>query len=140
MLSLRAKSASSDMTPLQTTAFQRVTVPKTTAFQVLYAVTGFLQSLCSEFAELINAGDAKGWIRYLKAKHLSDELYLGMEDGWLNLSVKMTLVSDEEFGNMLPPVLRRLPMHRLPKVDSGAEIRHQGVHRFPRTPNTLITL
>ena len=73
-------------------------------------------------------------------KGLSEEPSSAAEDDWLNLSVKITLLSDEGFRNALPSVLRRLPMHRLPKIDTGNEVRHQGTDGFSRTANILIAL
>ena len=90
--------------------------------------------------EQIDVGDAKGWVRYLMEKDLSDEPSSAVEDGWLNLSVKITLLSDEDFRNALPQDLRRLLIHRLSKIDTGNEVRHQSTDRSPRTANTLIAL
>ena len=97
----------------------------------------FLTTLCLEFVEQINVGAAKGWVQYLKEKDLTDELSSVGEDGWLKLSVKITIVSDEAFTNALPPILRQHPTHLLPKIDSGTEVRHQGTDRFSRTVITL---
>ena len=113
---------------------------QTTAIQVLSVLVEFFSPFCSEFVEQINVGAAKGWVRYLKEKDLSDKLSSAMEDGWLNLSVKITLLSDKDFRNALPSVLRRLQLHRLPKIDTGNEVRHQGTDSFSRTASTLIAI
>ena len=99
----------------------------------------FLLTLCSAFAEQIDVGTAKGWVRYFKERDLSDEFSSAVEDGWLKLSVKITLVSDEAFGNALPRILKRLPTHHLPKIDSGTEVRRQGVNRLLRAKSLWIT-
>ena len=125
MLFLKAKSGSSKVILLQTTASQ-----------VHHAVIGFFQPSCSGFLERINVGAAKGWVRYLREKDLSDELSSAVEDGWLNISVKITLISDKAFGNAHSPIIGILPSHSLPKIDSRTEIQHQGNNRFLRTAIT----
>ena len=130
MLALRVKSASQEVIFLQTTTYWRVTASKASASQVLHAVIGFFQPLCSEFVEEINVGAAKGWVRFLKEEALSDDLSSAVDDGWLNLSIKITLVSREHLRNALPRVLRELPTHCLPKIDNRTEVRHQGTNRF----------
>ena len=84
-----------------------------------------------------NIGDAKGWVRHLKERDLSDEPSSAVEDGWLNLSVKITLISDRHFTDALPSVLRRLPLRRFPKIDSVTEVRRRGTNRSLRTAITL---
>ena len=126
MLAFMLKSVSDEVIPRQTTASQ-----------VLYTAIGLFESFFSEFAEQINVGAAKGWVRYLKEKDLSDELSSVVEDGWLRLSVRITLVSHMGFRNALPPILKRLPAHRLPKIDSRTKVRHQGTNRFLTTAITF---
>ena len=96
----------------------------------------FLLPFYSEFTELINVGAAKGWVRYLRERDLSDELSSVTEDGWLKFSVKITLVNDKAFRNALPPIIGLLPSHSLPKIDNRTAIQHQSINRFLRTAIT----
>ena len=119
MLAFMLKSVSDEVIPRQTTASQ-----------VLYTAIGLFESFFSEFAEQINVGAAKGWVRYLKEKDLTNELSSAVDDGWLKLSVKITPISNEAFANALPPFLKRLQKHRLPKIDSSTKVRRQGTNRL----------
>ena len=97
----------------------------------------FFHPLCPEFAEQIDVGAAKGWVRYLEKKDVTDGGFSVGEDGWLKISVKITLMSHQVFTNALPPILRRLSTHHLPKIDSGTQVRYQGANRFLRTAITV---
>ena len=90
--------------------------------------------------EQINAGDSKGWVQYLMEKDLSDEPSSAVEDGWLHLSVKIALLSSEDFGNALPPSLKEPPTLHLPKIDHHTKVEHRGTNRFRRNAITWITL
>ena len=59
------------------------------------------------------------------------------EDGWLNISVKITLISHWAFRSTLPPILRELPTIRLPRIDSRTRVLHQSTIRFLRNVVTL---
>ena len=113
---------------------------QTTPPQVLSAVLGFFQPFCSELAGQINGGDAKGWLGYLKEKDLLDESSSAVENDWLKLSVRITPFNKKAFGDALSPILKRLPMHHLPKIDSDTKVRHQGTDRILRTAITLVHL
>ena len=68
---------------------------------------------------------------------MANELFSAVEDCWLKLSVKITLISDESFANALPRFLREFPTQQLPKIDSGTEVRQQGTSRLLRGVITL---
>ena len=78
-------------------------------------------------------------MRYLNERDLPDKVSSVVDDGWLKLSVKITLASDVAFGNALPRILKRLPSHHLPKIDSGTKVRRQGVNRLLRAESLWIT-
>ena len=100
-------------------------------------VVGLVHPFWSEFAEKITAGVPKGLVRCLSRKDLSKEFSSVVEDGWLNISATIVLVSYEGFRNLLSPILRQPQTHRLPKIDSCTEVQYQGTDRFLKTTITL---
>ena len=75
----------------------------------------------------MDGGAMKGWIGVLDEKEVADGVSPFLNDGWLSLSAKITLLTRENFENSLPTVPKQTLKKQFPTIDSNSGIQTEGV-------------